>query len=239
MFILKSIYFYFLAVQINLLKYFKKVFFTTDYYNKSLASKTPSQFYFHPNPFLLSSLTNYKGYSFKIREIDPNIFWADQKNYVKQKERHSFLWLNLIDRKNDGKSIQKIISVWIAKNSKYKSNVWDSSVVSRRVISWLLNLDIILNNGMFQFKKSFLDSIISQSNHLKKNIKFEKNYSKRVEILTALLLSGLVFKEYKDNLIIGLKELEKLVKSFFDQDGFPFSRNPSDLIFFFKISYSL
>ena len=65
---------------------------------------------------------------------------------------------------------------------------------------------------MFEFRKNFLDSIISQSNHLKKNIKFEKNYSNRIEIITALLLSGLVFKEYKDNLDIGLKELEKLVK---------------------------
>ena len=86
------------------------------------------------------------------------------------------MWLNLIDRKNDGKSIQKIINIWITKYSKYKKNIWDSSVLSKRVISWLLNLDIILNNGMFEFRKNFLDSIISQSNHLKKNIKFEKNY---------------------------------------------------------------
>ena len=144
------------------------------------------------------------------------------------------MWLNLIDRKNDGKSIQKIINIWITKYSKYKKNIWDSSVLSKRVISWLLNLDIILNNGMFEFRKNFLDSIISQSNHLKKNIKFEKNYSNRIEIISALLLSGLVFKEYKDNLDIGLKELEKLVKSYFDMDGFPLSRNPSDLIFFLK-----
>ena len=234
MYILKSIYFYFLAAQINLLKYLKKIYFTTDYYNRSLTSKTPSQFYFHPNPFLLSSITNYQGYSFRIGEINPNIFWLKQKNYIDEKERHSFLWLNLIDRKNDGKSIQKIINIWITKYSKYKKNIWDSSVLSKRVISWLLNLDIILNSGMFEFRKNFLDSIISQSNHLKKNIKFEKNYSNRIEIITALLLSGLVFKEYKDNLDIGLKELEKLVKSYFDMDGFPLSRNPSDLIFFLK-----
>ena len=46
MYILKSIYFYFLAAQINLLKYLKKIYFTTDYYNRSLTSKTPSQFIF-------------------------------------------------------------------------------------------------------------------------------------------------------------------------------------------------
>ena len=234
MFNLRSIYFYFLALQISLIKFVKKIYFSTNHYNKSLLSKTPQQFYFHPNPFLLSSITNYKRYSFKISEIDPNIFWIKQKNLKEEKDLHGFLWLNLVDRKNDGKSLQKIINIWITKHSKYKKNIWDSSVLSKRIISWILNVDIILNNGLFEFKKKFLDSIIAQSNHLKKNIKFEKDYSNRIEILTALLLSGLVFKEYKENYNIAIKELEKLVKNYFDQDGFPLTRNPSDLIFFSK-----
>ena len=231
---LKSIYFYFLALQISLIKSIKKIYFSTNYYNRSLLSKTPQQFYFHPNPFLLSSITNYKKYSFKISEIDPNILWIKQKSLREEKDLHSFLWLNLIDRKNDGRSLQKIIKIWMIKHSKYKRNIWDSSVLSRRIISWILNVDIILNNGLFEFKKNFLISITSQANHLKRNIKFEKNYSKRIEILTALLLSGLVFKEYIENYNIAIKELEKLVKNYFDADGFPLTRNPSDLIFFSK-----
>jgi len=234
MFNLKSIYFYFLAFQISLIKFIKKIYFSTNYYNKSLISKIPEQFYFHPNPFLLSTITNYTKYSFKISEIDPNLFWTQQKDNSHQRELHDFLWLNLIDRKNDGKSLQKIIDIWMLKHSKYKRNIWESSILSKRIISWILNVDIILNNGSFYFKKKFLNSIIAQTNHLKKNIKFEKNYSKRVEILTALLLSGLVFKEYVNNFNTGIRELEKLVKNYFDDDGFPLSRNPNDLIFFSK-----
>tara|TARA_X000001036_G_scaffold118294_1_gene111763 strand:+ start:1 stop:1647 length:1647 start_codon:yes stop_codon:yes gene_type:complete len=234
MFNLKSIYFYFLAIQISLIKFIKKVYFSTDFYNKSLISKTPQQFYFHPNPFLLSTITSYTKYSFKISEIDPNLFWTKPKNNKEQRELHDFLWLNLIDRKNDGKSLQKIIDIWMLKHSKYKRNIWESSVLSRRIISWILNVDIILNNDSFYFKKNFLNSIIAQTNHLKKNIKFEKNYSKRLEILTALLLSGLVFKEYLDNFNIAMKELDRLVKNYFDDSGFPLTRNPSDLIFFSK-----
>ena len=234
MFNLKSIYFYFLAIQISLIKFIKKVYFSTNYYNKSLISKTPQQFYFHPSPFLLSTITNYKNLSFKISDIDSNFFWIKQKKNKEEKELHNFLWLNLIDRKSDGKSIQKIINIWMIKHSKYKKNIWESSTLSKRIISWILNVDIILNNGLFDFRKKFLTSIISQANHLKKNIKFEKDYSKRIEILTALSLTGLVFKEYKDNYDIAIRELEKLVKIFFDEDGFPLTRNPSDLIFFSK-----
>ena len=75
----------------------------------------------------------------------------------------------------------------IIKHSNYKRSIWENSILSKRIISWILNVDIILNNGSFHFKKSFLNSIIAQTNHLKKNIKFEENYSKRVEILAALL----------------------------------------------------
>ncbi len=234
MLIIKSIYFNLLAIQVNFIKFIKKIYFATNFYNKSLVSKTPQQFYFHPNPFLLATITNYRKFSFKIDEIDPNIFWVNQKNKNEQQDRHNFFWLNLIDRKNDGKSIQKIINIWIMKNAKYKINIWESSIVSKRIISWILNVDIILNNGLFEFKRNFLSSIVSQTNHLKKNIKFEKNYSKRVEILTALLLTGLVFKEYEENYEIAMKELEKLVKVFFDEDGFPLSRSPNDLVFFSK-----
>jgi len=234
MFNLKSIYFYFLALQISLIKFLKKIYFSTNYYNNSLISKTPQQFYFYPNPILLSLITNFKSYSFKIKDFNPNIFWIKQKDLNEEKNLHSFLWLNLIDRKNDGKSLQKIINLWIIKNSKYRKNLWESSILSKRIISWILNLDIILTNGLFEFKKNFLNSIISQTNHLKKNIKFEKDNLKKIEILTALLLSGLIFKEYENNYKSAIKELEKLVKDFFDSEGFPLSRNPSDLIFFLK-----
>ena len=156
MFNLKSIYFYFLAIQISLIKLLRKLYFTTNIYNKSLVSRTPQQFFFHPNPFLLSTITSYKDYSFKLSEIDPNSFWIKPKNIREQKELHNFLWLNLIDRKNDGKSIQKVINLWMLKYSKYKKNIWETSVLSKRIISWILNSDIILNNGLFEFKRNFL-----------------------------------------------------------------------------------
>ena len=118
------------------------------------------------------------------------------------------------------------------KNSKYQKKIWETSTLSSRIISWILNIDIILNNSTFDFKKNFLNSIVAQSNHLKKNIKFEKNFLKKIEILTAIILSGLVFKEYEVNFQIGIKELENLVRDVFDNDGFPLSRNPNDLLFY-------
>ena len=233
MFGLKSVYFYFVAYQITLVKFFKKLYFLSKNYNKSLETKTPQQVYYNPNPFLLSIITSYRNQSFKISDIDQNIFWLENKE-KDMESMHNFFWLNLIDRKTDHKKLKKIIYVWMLKNSKYRQGIWETSTLSARIISWILNIDIILNNSTFDFRKSFLNCIISQTNHLKKNIRFEKNLNKKIEILTAIILTGLVFKEYEENFDIGIKELESLIKVFFDNKGFPLSRNPNDLLFFSK-----
>ena len=108
---LKSAYFYFLAIKINLIKIIKKIYFTTEFYNKSLKSKIPQQFYFFPNPFLLSSITSYKNFSLKITQLDLNNFWNKKISQFEEKRINSFLWLNLIDRKNESLIIQKIITM--------------------------------------------------------------------------------------------------------------------------------
>ena len=233
MFGLKSVYFYLIAYQIILIKFFKRLYFSSKNYNKSLKSKTPNQIYYNPNPFLLSIIAPSNNQTFKISELDPNIFWLENKK-KNTEQMHNFFWLNLLDRKADHKKLKRIIYIWMVKNSKYRRKVWETSTLSARIISWILNTDIILNNSTFDFRKNFLDCIIAQTNHLKKNIKFEKNLSKKIEILTAIVLTGLVFKEYEENYDVGIKEIENLVKNFFDSDGFPLSRNPHDLIFFSK-----
>ena len=227
---LSNIYFYLIALQITFIKFLKKIYFTSNRYNKTLRTKVPQQIYYNPNPFLLSIIKDYKGETFKISEVNLNLFWIEnkRKNSI---ELHNFLWLNLVDRKTDNKNIKKIIYIWLLKNSNYKRNIWNTSTLSSRIISWILNIDIILDNANFAFKRNFLSCIISQTNHLKKNIKFEKDYLVKIEIFTALIVSGLVFKEYEANFNLGIKELENCVKKFFDKDGFPLSRNPNDLLF--------
>ena len=230
MFGIKSVYFYLIALQITFIKFLKKIYFSSNQYNKSLETDPPKQAHYNPNPFLLSIITAYKKKSFKISEVDPNLFWLE-KNKKESDKLHNFFWLNLIDRKTDNKNIKKIIYIWILKNSKYKKKIWETSTLSARIISWILNIDIILDNTTFEFRRNFLKSIVSQSNHLRKNIKFEKDHLKRIETFTALILFGLIFKEYEGNYKLGLKELENHIEYLFDADGFPLSRNPNDLLF--------
>jgi len=230
MFKLKNVYFYFLAVKIITVDFIRKFYFKSNLYFRSLKTKVPEQFYFYPNPFLLSSFIRNKNFSFKINEIDANIFWDSINDKEEKENLNNFYWLNLISRKDDSLILQKIILLWIDKNKKYKDETWKNTILSKRIISWILNADIILNNSEKNFKEKFFQSIIIQINHLKKNFKYENNLTKKIEILSAIILSGLVFKEYEDNFILGTRELKKLVEDFFDNDGFPLSRNIYDLV---------
>ncbi len=231
---LKTAYYYILAVKINLIKIFKKIYFKTGIYKKSLISKVPSQFFFFPNPFLMSFFSNYKKFAFQIKDLDPDKFWDQNYSHKEKKELHNFLWLSSIDRKDDASTLRKIISLWNLNNLKYKSLIWETSVISKRLMSWILNADIILKNSNFDFKRNFIESIIIQTNHLRKNFKYEINHQKKIEVIAVLVLSGLVFREYEDNYEYSLKELEKLIETSFDDRGFPLTRSPYDLLNYAK-----
>ena len=196
MFGFKAIYFYFLAVKILFVRFVKKIYFSTTYYNNSLKTKTPEQLYFYPNPFLLSSFVNQKLFTIKLSKVDIETFWSDFETSKEEEDLNSFFWLNLINRKNDGGALQQIITIWIKNNIKYKNKNWNNLQISKRILAWILNADIILNNADKFFKESFFNSIIFQVNHLKNNLNQENDPAKKIEIISAIILSGLVFKEY-------------------------------------------
>ena len=226
----KTAYFYFLAVKIILLRFLKNIYFSTDYYNNLLKTKLPEQLYFYPNPLLLSSFINQKIFTFKLSKIKIDTFWNDFESKKEEENLNSFFWLNLINRKNDGLIIQQIISIWMKNNIKYKKKNWHNLNISKRILAWILNTDIILNNADKNFKQIFFNSIIIQVNHLKKNLIFESDPVKKIEIISAILLSGLVFKEYNSNFEIAIKTLKNTVEDFFDDEGGLINRNIYDMV---------
>ena len=229
---LKSIYIYFLAIKKVLIRSLKELFFGSNYYNKLLDTDVPSSFLFNPNPYLLSPFLNHKDLLIKISNEDVRNFRISLFENKEKKSIHNFLWLNLIDRKNENEIIQKIIGEWIKKYSKYTKGIWDEDLTSLRVISWISNADLILNTNDKDFNKSFYKNIIRQTNFVKKNINNLNDENKKISSISLLVLSGLVFKEYYIYYKIGLKELKKFIEDYFDENGFPKNRNFENLLTF-------
>ena len=229
---LKSIYIYFLAIKKVLIRSLKELFFGSNYYNKLLDTDVPSSFLFNPNPYLLSPFLNHKDLLIKISNEDVRNFRISLFENKEKKSIHNFLWLNLIDRKNENEIIKKIIGEWIKKYSKYTKGIWDEDLTSLRVISWISNADLILNTNDKDFNKSFYKNIIRQTNFVKKNINNLNDENKKISSISLLVLSGLVFKEYYVYYKIGLKELKKFIEDYFDENGFPINRNFENLLTF-------
>tara|TARA_B100000214_G_scaffold200156_1_gene144957 strand:- start:922 stop:2568 length:1647 start_codon:yes stop_codon:yes gene_type:complete len=232
MIILKSIYIYFLSVKKLTLRLIKEFFFSTSLYNKLLDSKIPSRLFFYPNPYLLSPLLNHKDLLIKISDEDVKNFWMTILNNKEKKNIHNFLWLNLIDRKNESKTIQRIIEEWILQYQKYKKEIWSDDLISLRIISWISNADVILKNNHKNFNETFYKSLVRQINFVRKNLKNMADENKKISSISAIILSGLVFREYYNNYKVGLKELKKLIEHCFDKNGFPKNRNFENLLIF-------
>ena len=52
--------------------------------------------------------------------------------------------------------LEKLYLYGILNNLKYKSLIWETSIISKRIMSWILNADIILKNSNFDFLKEIL-----------------------------------------------------------------------------------
>ena len=234
MFKIKSIYFYFLALKINLSNYFIRFYFRSKKYKNSLKSKIPQGFFFYPNPFVLSSLTNNKNFQFNLHIANTDTFWKNIRTRKDFDMIHSFAWLNFINRKEDGVLLRKIIANWIIENKEYKDQVWLLSTTSKRVLNWLFNAEIILNSVNRTFKRDFYETLILQINHIKKNLKSESDQSRRIELISALIVSGVVFKECSENYESGVRELKKSCDLYFDDFGFPLDKNIANLLKYSK-----
>ena len=229
----KNVYIYFLSLKKIILKKFIEFFFSTKYYNKSLETKIPSRFFFYPNPYLLSPLVNHSEALYKISKDNANINWDDIDKNKEKNKIHNFLWLNLVDRKNNPETIQKIIFDWYIKYGNYKKEVWNNNSINLRTISWISNAEIILNNNDKSFEKLFLKCLLKQINFIKKNVNNSED-NKKIASISTIILSGLVFREYYYNFKFGIKELKKLIDNFFDKNGFPKNRNCENLLTFLQ-----
>ena len=129
---------------------------------------------------------------------------------------------------------KNIIRSWINIYYNYDPSTWEMEITARRIIAWSSNTDMTLENSDKEYKENFFLSLIKQSNFLSKNLKKLFYDPSKIICCAAIILSGMMFKENESNYKIGIKELEKVVKNYFDEDGFPKSRNPEEVFICLK-----
>jgi len=227
---LKSIKIYFFSILKLSFLSFRNYYFRSSFYNNKLITFTPYRIFYKPSSYLAASLTTTGNEFYKITETSSKILWKiNTKEKLKFENLHSFLWLTKLDRKNSKVITKSIISSWMNNFFDYNANVWKMKIIATRVIAWASNVDITLEDSDKVYRKKFFLSLVKQSNFLLKNLNNLPYGSNKIICCAAIILSGIIFKENEINYKIGVLELEKIIKNYFDESGFPKSRNPEDV----------
>ncbi len=235
MYRLKSIKLYFFSILSLFFLSFRKFYFKSNYYNKKLITYIPERFFYNPSTYLSTSLTTISNDFFKITNTSPDLLWKiDATNRIEFENLHSFLWLAKLDRKNSKDITKDIIKSWIKFFFNYEPNSWNMEITAKRIIAWSSNFDITVENSDLKYKNKIFLSLVKQSNFLSKNLKNLFYGQSKIICCAAIILSGMIFKENSSNFKFGIKELEKIIKNYFDEDGFPKSRNPEEVFICIK-----
>ena len=216
-------------------KQIRVIYSNSNYYDKKISKINNEDLIYKPSPHLLSSLIKYQTKKINVDDIETENLWdCENINTKNFKKLNNFYWFFSLDLKSSKKDTQKIISNWIEKNFKYNSKSWEFDVTSKRIIAWLSNHNLTIEEGDKNYLNLLNGMIQKQTNHLMNEINNSKIVDDKMIGCAAIILVGLCYKDEKNYLPYGLNLLKKISSLAFDNYGFPKSRNIKQLIFYLK-----
>ena len=219
----------------NINKQIRNIYLNSNFYDKNISKIFNEELIYKPSPHLLSSLIKYQTQKININNISSENLWENENiNSKNFKRLNNFYWFFTLDLKSSKNNTQKIISEWINKNYKYNSKSWEFDLTSKRIIAWLSNHSLTIDEADKDYLNIFNTMIQKQTNHLINEINNSKKINDKMIGCAAIILVGLSYKDKKKYLYYGLSLLKKISNSTIDNYGFTKSRSIKQLIFYLK-----
>ena len=216
-------------------KQIRKFYLNSSIYNTKISKVFDGGFEYIPHLKIFDCIVKVKDRRNRIEDYDIESIWENQNLLEKDfKKLHSFFWLFTIDLKSSKKITRSVISNWTNLNQNYSSKSWELDTLSKRVISWIANSNNFYHEGNEHFKMNFTKMIKKQLNHLTNEIENTEFVNDKMIGCSAIIMGGLCFKQQLNYLNMGFQLLKKIINTIFDNDGFPKSRNPRQVIFYLK-----
>jgi len=216
-------------------KQIRNIYLNSKFYDKKISKIYNEELFYKPSPHLLSSLIKYQAQKININDISTENLWENENiSYKNFKKLNNFYWFFSLDLKSCKNNSQKIISDWISKNQKYNSRSWEFDIISKRIIAWLSNHKLTIDESEKHYLDLFNKMIQKQTNHLINEINNSKKIDDKMIGCAAIILVGLSYKDEKNYLSYGLNLLKKISNITLDNYGFTKSRSIKQLVFFLK-----
>jgi uncharacterized heparinase superfamily protein len=123
-----------------------------------------------------------------------------------------------------------LVDEWIALNSAQDPIAWRPDVVARRVISWLSQAPLVLDDADAQFYRRFLRSLARQVRHLRHTVSQARDGVPRLQAAIALCYAALCMARQQRHIRAATKRLAEELERQILPDGGHISRNPGALI---------
>ena len=218
-----------------MLDIFRRIYLKSFLYDKKISKIFKTNLEYSPSPHFLSSIVKIKTKKFNIDDFSLESVWNNNKVNQRQIYKlNNFFWLFSLDLKSSNVSVQSIIKSWIEINYKYNSISWEFQTTAKRLISWLSNSKLTYEESNEQYKKDFNQIVQKQTLHLLNQIDKIYDHKNKLFGTTAIILTGLCYRDDKNFTQKGLNSLKKIIKNFLDNSGFPKSRNINTAILFLK-----
>ncbi len=233
--ILRNILNFIRQFQKNINQQFRNIYLNSNLYDKKICKIHNEELIYRPSPHLLSSLIKYQNQKIDVESISIESLWENENiNNTNFKRLNNFYWFFTLDLKSSKKKAQKIVFDWISKNYKYNSKSWEFDLTSKRIIAWLSNHNLTIEEADKNYLNKFNIIIQKQANHLINEINNSQNLNDKIVGCAAIILVGLSYKDEKKYLSYGLSLLKKISSSEFDKYGFTKSRSIKQLISYLK-----
>ena len=144
-----------------------------------------------------------------------------------------FGWLRHLRAAESGitrANARALVDEWISINSSQDPIAWRPDVVARRVISWLSQAPLVLDDSDVRFYRRFLRSLTRQVRHLRHTVSEARDGVPRLQAAIALTYAALCMAGQHGSIRVATKRLgDELLRQILP-DGGHISRNPGALI---------
>jgi uncharacterized heparinase superfamily protein len=144
-----------------------------------------------------------------------------------------FGWLRHLRAAESGitrANARALVDEWISLNSSSDPLAWRADVVARRVISWLSQAPLVLDDSDVKFYRRFLRSLTRQVRHLRHIVSDARDGVPRLQASIALTYAALCMAGQQRHIRTATKRLSDELTRQILPDGGHISRNPGALI---------
>src|SRR5712671_717268 len=144
-----------------------------------------------------------------------------------------FSWLRHLRAAESGitrANARALVDEWISLNSANDAVAWRADVVARRVISWLSQAPLVLDDSDVKFYRRFLRSLTRQVRHLRHTVSEARDGVPRLQAAIAIAYAALCMAGQQRHIRSATKRLGDELKRQILPDGGHISRNPGALV---------